>query len=60
MKTYTVETLPAHARYLGSENGDGSMYESLLIDIERAIEPARIREPDGTFSYFEIAREMTR
>jgi hypothetical protein len=58
MKTYTVETLPAHALYLGSGNGDGSMYESLLIDIERAIEPARVREPDGTFSYFEIAREL--
>lgn len=59
MKTYTrYDDLPSHARYIGSENGDGSMYASLLEDIENAFAPVRLREPDGTFSYFDEAREL--
>lgn len=59
MKTYTRhDDLPAHARYIGSENGDGSMYEELFEHIERAIAPVRLREPDGTYSYFDEAREL--
>lgn len=56
MKTYTkYEDLPAQARYLGSENGDGSMYETLADHISMALDPVRLREPDGTYSYFELA-----
>ena len=56
MKTYTrYEDLPAQARYLGSENGDGSMYETLADHIDMALDLARLREPDGTYSYFELA-----
>lgn len=56
MKTYTkYEDLPAQARYLGSENGDGSMYETLADHISMALNPVRLREPDGTYSYFELA-----
>lgn len=56
MKTYTrYEDLPAQARYLGSENGDGTMYETLADHINMALYPVRLREPDGTYSYFELA-----
>lgn len=56
MKTYTrYEDLPAQARYLGSENGDGTMYETLADHIDMALHPVRLREPDGTYSYFELA-----
>ena len=56
MKTYTrYEDLPAQARYLGSEFGDGSMDETLADHIDMALNPARLREPDGTYSYFELA-----
>lgn len=54
MKTYTEATLPADAHYLGSESGDGSMYESLADAIADAIEPARVRHDDGTYSYFDL------
>lgn len=55
MKTYTEATLPTNALYLGTENGDGSMYEDLRDAIDFALEPARVRHPDGTYSYFELA-----
>lgn len=58
MKTYTPETLPAHATYLGSTFGDGSIDESLADAIADAFAPVRVREPDGTFSYFDEAREL--
>lgn len=55
MKTYTrFDDLPASAVYLGSENGDGSMYEKLADDIAWSFEPVRLREPDGTYSYFDL------
>lgn len=61
MKTYTqYDDLPPYARYIGSENGDGSMYEELREHIERAIAPVRLREPDGSYSYFDEAREVGR
>ena len=59
MKTYNhYDDLPRSAQYIGSENGDGSMYAELREDIERAIAPVRLREPDGTYSYFETAIEL--
>ena len=58
MKTFAHhDQLPDYARYIGSDNGDGSMYESLADALDMAIEPVRVREPDGnTYSYFDIAR----
>ena len=57
MKTYNnIDDIPAAAVYLGSENGDGSMYESLAdaIGSPWLIQVMRLREPDGTYSYFGI------
>ena len=55
MKTFTdYDALPPSALYLGSEYGDGSMDESLADAVAEAIYPARLREDDGTFSYFDI------
>ena len=55
MITYTdYDDLPPSALYLGSEHGDGSMDESLADAIAEALIPARLREDDGTFSYFDL------
>jgi hypothetical protein len=55
MKTYShYDHLPRTARYLGSEFGDGSMDESLADAIASAIEPVRLRDDDGTYSYFDL------
>lgn len=55
MKTYTRFTdLPSTAIYLGSENGDGSMYEELADAIDQAINPVRLKEPDGHVAYFDL------
>jgi len=57
MKTYAhFDHLPAAAQYLGSDFGDGSMDASLADAIDLAIEPVRLREPDGTYSYFDLVR----
>ena len=50
---------PAQAetlRYLGSENPDGSIWESVLDSIDRAIAPVYMVE-DGCKHYFESAKE---
>jgi hypothetical protein len=57
MKTYAhFDHLPAAAQYLGSDFGDGSMDASLADAIDLAVEPVRLREPDGTYSYFDLVR----
>ena len=54
MKTYTnYSEIPSNQVYLGSENGDGSMYEELDTFINEAIEPVRLLE-DGVYHYFDI------
>ena len=57
MKTYTRETVPAHARYIGSEHPDGSIDESTADAIDAAIDPGRLREVDGAWAFFELAKE---
>jgi len=55
MKTYTnFADLPSTAVYLGSLNGDGSMYEDLADAIDQALNPVRLKEPDGHIAYFEL------
>lgn len=55
MKTFTdYDALPPSALYLGSEYGDGSMDEALADAVAEALHPARLREDDGTFSYFDL------
>jgi len=56
MKTYTqYADVPADARFLGSELGDGTMMEELCDAIEEAAEPVRLLLPDGeTYGYFDI------
>ena len=52
---------PAQAetmRYLGSENPDGSIWESVLDSIDRAIAPVYMVEV-GCRHYFESAKEIT-
>mgnify|MGYP003339769409 CR=1 FL=1 len=55
MKTYSsYESLPKQAHYIGSQFGDGSIDESLADCLELAVNPIRLREPDGTYSYFDV------
>jgi hypothetical protein len=56
VKTYLAyENLPSNAYYLGSQFGDGSVDESLAdLLADNFLEIVRLKEPDGTFSYFEI------
>lgn len=55
MKTYTAyDQIPKNAEYLGSEDGAGFMSAFLSELIARAINPVRLRETDGTYSYFEV------
>lgn len=56
MKTYTkYEDIPNNW-YLGSENGDGSMFEELDNLIREAVNPVRLRDDDGTYSYFDLVQ----
>jgi hypothetical protein len=55
MKTYTAyEQIPKSARYLGSEDGAGFMDETLAEFIAQSINPVRLRDDDGNYSYFEV------
>lgn len=55
MKTYIAyEQVPKNAYYLGSEDGAGFMSEYLSDLIARAINPVRLRDDDGTYSYFDL------
>jgi hypothetical protein len=54
MKTYTrYSDIPKNHIYLGSENGDGSIYEELDTAINQANNPVRLLD-DGCYSYFDI------
>ena len=55
MKTYTAhKQLPRHAKYIGSEDGAGFLDETTAFYLEQSINPVRLRESDGTYSYFEV------
>ena len=55
MKTYTAyDQIPKSAHYLGSEDGGGYLDESTADSIDQAINPVRLREDDGTYSYFDL------
>jgi hypothetical protein len=55
MKTYTnYKDIPANNWYLGSENEDGSIYEGLNNLINKAKNLVRLKEDDGTYSYFDL------
>lgn len=49
------DALPAHARYIGSTHGDGSMDESVADAIARAAAPAYFDDETGRH-YFDTAR----
>lgn len=58
MKTYlNYAEIPSNQIYLGSENGDGSIYEELDTFINEAIEPVRLLE-DGIYHYFDIGGDL--
>jgi hypothetical protein len=60
MKIYTNYTdLPKHAVYLGSEDGSGCLDEYTDDLIARAVEPVRLLEDNNTYSYWDIAKEVT-
>ena len=60
MKTYTTyKCIPKNAIYIGSEDGAGGLSESTADSIAQAIQPVRLKEDDGTYSYFDIAIEVT-
>jgi hypothetical protein len=54
MKTYiTYESLPKNVIYLGSENGDGSIFESLDTMINEAFNPVIYKDENGIKHYFD-------
>lgn len=55
-RVQNYESLPHHARYIGSTNGDGSMYESLANALDLAVEPVYFDDETGRH-YFELAKE---
>lgn len=56
MKTYIrYEDVPKGALYIGSENPDGSMAETLADAIDAAIAPVELIDEHGAH-YFEIAQ----
>jgi len=60
LKTYTIyDDIPKHAVYLGSEDGAGYLDGYTADSIATALDPVRLREEDGTYSYFDIAKEVT-
>jgi hypothetical protein len=60
MKIYTnYKDLPKHAVYIGSEDGAGTLDEYTDDLIASAVEPVRLRENDNTYSYWDIAKEVT-
>ena len=55
MKTYAnYQDIPSNQVYLGSEHEDGSMEEELSNSISEAINPVRLREDGGFYSYFDL------
>ena len=55
MKTYTsYDQIPKSAYYLGSEDRGGYLDELTANSIDQAINPVRLREDDGTYSYFDL------
>ena len=57
MKTIRFADIPPHAKFIGASWHDGFIAPSIQDELERAIEPARVRAPDGSTLYFELARE---
>ena len=54
MQTLTeYKQIPPQSVYLGSEYEDGSQTEELADLIDRALDPIRYRDPDGTNHYFD-------
>jgi hypothetical protein len=59
MKTLrSFADIPPHAKFIGASWHDGFIAPSIQDEIERAIEPAQVRAPDGSTLYFELAREI--
>ena len=55
MKTYTrYSDIPSNAMFLGSENGDGTMYEELAQAIEDAVAPVQLIDDTGVH-YFDLS-----
>jgi hypothetical protein len=50
----TYESIPSNAIYLGSENGNGEMGETLEDMILEAIEPATFKDSDNIRHYFDL------
>ena len=50
----TYESIPSSAIYLGSENGNGEMGETLADMILEAINPATFKDNDGIRHYFDL------
>ena len=58
MKTFTnYNDIPKDSLYIGSENGDGTMQEELAILIGYCFNPVKLKNEDGTFSYFALGEE---
>ena len=53
------KNLPKHAVYIGSEDGYGCLDEYTYNLIACALNPVRLLEDDGTYSYWDIAKEVT-
>ena len=50
----TYESIPSNAIFLGSEDREGNMGETLADMILEAISPATFKDSDGVRHYFDL------
>jgi hypothetical protein len=59
MKTLrSFAEIPPSASFIGAGYPDGTMDESVRDALDDALDPARVRDPAGSWFYFELAREV--
>ena len=59
MKTLrSFADIPPHAKFIGASWPDGYIDESIADALDMALDPVKVRAPDGSTLYFELAREI--
>jgi hypothetical protein len=58
MKTIRFADIPPHAKFIGAGYPDGFIDESIADALDMALDPVKVRAPDGSMLYFELAREI--
>ena len=58
MKTIRFADIPPHAKFIGAGYPDGFIDELIANALDMALDPVKVRAPDGSMLYFELAREI--